>query len=450
MNIIREDIDELNALLKVKVEEKDYLPKVESALKEYQKKGKIDGFRPGKMPMSLIKKKYGISMKAEEINNIIVDSLNKYQEENGGDIIGNPIRSKYRTEEIDWHNQKDFEFLYDIGLVPKFEVELSPNQTMVYKKIKIKDEYIDEQIKSIASRYGKVISSEISTDKDIVNGDFVELDINGEPLEGGITSSGSLFLPRIDDETTKKSLTGVKVGDKVMVDSQTLSSNKVDLAAMLNIEKEVAENLTSKFLFTVKTITSMVPAELNQEFFNKILGEGAVTNETEFRAIIKANTEKSFEADSDQQFYNDVMSHFMNTLNFSLPTEFLKRWMILAGDEENKMNAEKLEKEFDSYMQDYRWELIESKILKDNNIVVETDEIISFAQQLVLDQLRGYSDKITEEEFDKYVKEIVSDQKQMKRIRQAIRVNKMKALFKSKFTLQIEEVDSDDFFNVKN
>lgn len=444
MNITQENIDELNAVLKVKVVADDYLPKVETALKDYQKKANIPGFRPGKVPTGMIKKMYGKSILVDEINKLLNDSLYKYLQENKIEVLGNPL-PKADDKTIDWENQKEFEFLYEMGLAPKFNAELSPKDKFTYQTVKIDDELVNKYVSDIAKRYGKVEPVEVSAEGDLLNGDFVELDANGEILSGGIFKTGSLFLERVKDAAAKKALTGLKKEDKAVVEAQKLSENPVDLAAMLGIDKAAAEKLTSKIQFTVKGISRLAEAEINQEFFNKIYGEGTVSTQEEFKAKIKDELAAMFVNDSERKFYNDVVEHLMNKINFSLPTAFLKRWIVAVN--EKPVTPDQVEAEFDSYSKGLKWQLIENKIIKDNELKVSNEEVIEHTKQLILEQFGKYNPSpIADDELNQTVQRVLSNQEEAKKIYEKLYGQKVMDLFKTKFTVENKEVPYDDFF----
>lgn len=443
MNIIQENIDELNAVLKVKVVANDYLPKVETALKDYQKKASIPGFRPGKVPTGMIKKMYGKSIMVEEINKLLSDSLYNYLHENKIEVLGNPLPKADSV--IDWDNQQEFEFLYEMGLAPKFNVDLSPKDKFVYQTVKIDDELVNKYVTDIAKRYGKVENVEVSEDADLLNGDFVELDANGEIVAGGIFKTGSLFLDRVKDATTKKALIGLKKDDKVVLEANKLSENATDLAALLGIDKEKAESLNCKLQFTVKGISRLAAAEINQEFFNKIYGEGNVTTEEEFKAKIKDELANMFVNDSERKFYNDVVEHLMNKVNFNLPTEFLKRWIVAAN--EKPVTFEQVDAEFDNYSKGLKWQLIENKIIKDNNLEVTKDEVVAHTKELILQQFAQMGQgPMGDEELNQTAQRVLSNQEEAKKLYEKLYGQKVMELFKTKFTLENKEVAYDDFF----
>ena len=443
MNIIQENIDELNAVLKVKVIATDYLPKVETALKDYQKKASIPGFRPGKVPAGMIKKMYGKSVMVEEINKLLNDSLYKYLNENKIEVLGNPLPKA--DSMIDWDNQQEFEFLYEMGLAPKFNVELSAKDKFSFQTVKVDDELVNKYMTDIAKRYGKVENVEVSEETDLLNGDFVELETNGEILAGGVFKTGSLFLDRVKDETTKKALIGLKNDDKVVVEAQKLAENPDDLAALLGIDKAQAETLNSKLQFTVKGISRLAAAEINQEFFNKIYGEGNVTSEEEFKAKIKDELGNMFVNDSDRKFYNDVVEHLMNKINFDLPTAFLKRWIVAAN--EKPVTFEQVDAEFDNYSKGLKWQLIENKIIKDNEIQVSNEEVVEHTKELILQQFAQMGQgNMGDEELNQTAQRVLSNQEEAKKLYEKLYGQKVMTLFKTKFTLENKEVAYDDFF----
>ncbi|MES2287500.1 MAG: trigger factor [Bacteroidota bacterium] len=443
MNITQENVDELNAVLRVKVSAEDYLPKVESALKAHQKKASVPGFRPGKVPSGVIKKMYGRSVLVEAVNKLLNDSLYTYLNENKIEVLGNPLPKL--GSHIDWDNQKDFEFLYEMGLAPKFNVELSANDKFTYKTVKIDEELINKYISDISKRYGKVENVDISSESDLLNGDFVELDANGEILAGGIFKTSSIFLDRVKDEATKKALIGLKKDDKVVLDAQKLADNPVDIATMLGIEKDAAEKITSKIQFTVKNISRLAGSDVNQELFDKIYGEGTISSAEEFKAKIKDELTGMFINDSERKFYNDVVEYLMNKINFNLPTEFLKRWIVAVN--EKPVTPEQVETEFDGYSKGLKWSLIENKIIKDNNIQVTNEEVIESTKQMIIEQFGKYDPTpMDPEALNATTQRVLSNKDEAKKIYEKLYGEKVMALFKSKFTLENQELSYDDFF----
>ena len=445
MNITQENIDELNAVLKVKVVVEDYLPKVENALKEHQKKASIPGFRPGKVPSGMIKKMYGKSILVDAINKLLNDSLTSYLKENKIEVLGNPLPKAGTENNIDWDNQKEFEFLYEMGLAPKFNVELSAKDKFTYQTVKIDEVLINKYVSDIAKRYGKVENVDVSAEGDLLNGDFVELDPTEEIKPGGIFKTSSIFLDRVNDEATKKSLIGLKKDDKVILNAQNIADNPVDIASILGIEKEFAETLNSKIQFTVRNISRLAASEINQVLFDKIYGSGTLTTEEEFKTKIKEELSTMFVNDSERKLYNDIVEHLMNKINFNLPSAFLKRWILAVNDK--PVTPEQVETEFEGYSKGLKWQLIENKIIQDNNIQVTNQEVIDQTKQMILEQFGKYNPTpMSEEDLNQTVQRVLSNQDEAKKLYEKLYGEKVMTLFKSKFTLENKELPYDDFF----
>lgn len=445
MNITQENIDDLNAVLRVKVVAEDYLPKVENAIKEHQKKVSMPGFRPGKVPTGMIKKMYGKSILVDEINKLLNDSLYQYLNENKIEVLGNPLPKADDNLHIDWDNQKEFEFLYEMGLAPKFDVELSAKDKFAYQTVKIDDALVTKYISDIAKRYGKVENADVSEEGDMLNGDFVEVDTKGTIVPGGIFKTSSLFLDRVKDATTQKALIGLKKEDKIVLDAAKLADSAVDIANLLGISNEDAANTTAKVQFTVKNISRLIGAEVNQELFDKVYGAGNVNGEEEFKSKIKNELAAMFVNDSERKFYNDVVDFLMNKVNFELPNDFLKRWIIAANDK--PVTAEQVDAEYDGYSKGLKWSLIENKIIKDNDIKVANEEVIEATKRLIQEQFGRYSPvPMEDEELNKTVQRVLSNQEEAKKIYERLYGDKVLALFKTKFTLENKEVPYDDFY----
>lgn len=444
MNITQENIDELNAVLKVKVVAEDYLPKVEGALKAYQRKAAVPGFRPGKVPTGVIKKMYGKSVLVDEINKLLNDSLYKYIQDNKIEILGNPLPKVDAGNVIDWDNQKEFEFLYEMGLAPKFDIELSAKDKFTYQTVKVDADLVNKYVTDIAKRYGKVEQVEAAAEGDLLNGDFVELDAAGEILPGGIFKTSSVFMDRVA-EPAKKAFLGLKIGDKTVVAAKDLTANSTDLATMLGIDNAAAETLTSKLQFTVKGVSRLAASEINQELFDKIYGPGTVNSEEEFKAKINDELKNMFVNDSERKFYNDVVDHLMGKVNFNLPSDFLKRWIVAVN--EKPVTVEQVDAEFDGYAKGLKWQLIENKIIKDNAISVSNEELIAHTKELILEQFgRMGQGPMNDEELNQTAQRVLSNEEEAKKLYEKLYGQKVMTLFKTKFTLENKEVAYDEFF----
>lgn len=446
MNITKQNIDDLNAVLKVKVGPEDYQTRVDSALKEYQKKVNMPGFRPGKVPSGMIRKMYGKSILVDEINKLLSDSLYSYIRENNIEVLGQPLPKHEEAERIDWDNQREFEFSYDLGLAPQFEVPVSQLGTFTMDVVKVDDELVNKYVNDVRRSYGKPGNPEVSEANDLLFGDFVELDSNGEILPGGIFKSSSIALDRLQNEELKKSLTGLKKDDKVIIESAKLSSNITDLAAMLGIDKAQAEAIQSNFQFTVKNIARIEQAEVNQELFDKVYGAGKVTSEEEFRNKIREELKNMFRGDADRKLKNKIVEAMLEKINVQLPDEFLKRWLVAVN--EKPVTYEQVSAEYDQYSKALKWQLIENKLLRDNNITVSEDEAIEYTKTLLNGQYMRYGKMdATDEELTSGAREILKKEQEAKKIYDNLYDQKMMDFFRNNMKIETREVPYEEFFN---
>ncbi|MEW6469306.1 MAG: trigger factor [Bacteroidota bacterium] len=443
MDITRENIDELNAVIKVKLGPEDYVHKVEHALKEVQKKVNMPGFRPGKVPVQLVRKMYGKSVLADEMNKILNDSLYKYISDNGLELLGNPMPSQDENANIDWENQKEFEFKYDIGLAPQFTVEISAKDKFSYYRIKADDALIDKYVNDMAKRYGKIVHPESSAKDDLVNGDFVELDAAGAILPGGIFKTVSVFTEKIKGDSLIKALSGLKKDDKVVIRAADMKDDAEYLAGLLHT---TADKIASAdFQFTVKDINRLEPSEINQELFDKVYGKDAVKSTEEFRERIKSEIERMFVSDSEKRFKTDVVKALMEKVKLRLPDEFLKRWIISTN--EKPISKEQLEAEYPAYAEQMKWQLIENRILKEKQIKVSSDEALAYTKELVLREMMRYGrTDMDDKSLTEMATKILQKEGEAKRIYDQLYDQRLMDVFKSTFTLEEKELPYEEFF----
>lgn len=444
MNITQENIDALNAVVKVKVSPEDYTDKVENALKSYQKKASMPGFRPGKVPPSLVKKMYGKSVLAEEINRLLSDSIYKYIQENKLDVLGNPL-PKEDNNNVDFDNQKEFEFQFDMALAPQFDLNLDAGHKFTEYKIVADDKLIDGYVNDMTRRYGKIAPTEVAGDGDLIYGDFVELDANGEIVPGGIFKSSTMFLDTPVKEN-QKVLVGAKAEDKFDLEPKQIAENPKDLAAKLGIEQHQAEGLTNKFRFTVKSINRLVPAELNAELFEKIYGPGVVNTPEEFRAKIAEELAGMFQRDSEARLRNDITAELLNKTNLTLPDAFLKRWLVYAN--EKPVTMEQVEAEYPMYARQLRWQLIENKLIRDNKITVTPEEVTEHVKNILRGNFAKYGrnpEEVTDEELTATAKRVLEKEEEAKKIFEEMYAQKLMTLYRSKFNITSKDTSYDEF-----
>lgn len=445
MDIIKEELDSLNAILKIKVTPEDYASKVEGELKKIRKNANLPGFRAGHVPMGVIKKSYGQKVLADELNKILQESLYNYITENKLDVLGNPL-PKETEEKGNFENPDNFEFIYELGLAPAFEVKISGKDKVEYNTIKIDDTLLNKEVENLAKRYGKLSTAEKVGETDMVLGSFAQLDVDGNLLEGGITSEGTITVEFLTDEAAKKSLLGKKAGDVVVVDPKAVSKGTDDLSKMLNISNEDAEAIATNFNFAIKEVKALEAAELNEELFKKLYGEETeVKTEADLRAKLKADMESVFEKDSDNLFKKAVSDKLIKKLDLKLPDTFLKKWIKASNDKE--ITEEQLEKEYPAYSKSLQNQLIENKIIKENEIKVTNDEVIDKTVELMKAQFAQYGMPVnfSDEEMKDQAKQVLGNQEEAKKIFQMAYDDKLTAFYKDTVKIDTKEVSQEEF-----
>ncbi len=442
MNITKQDIDSLNAEIIISVTPVDYDTRVTEAIKKVQRQASMPGFRPGKVPIGLIKKQHGTQILVEEVNKMLQDSVYNYIEENKIEILGNPL-PKNQTP-IDFNKQTNFEFTYQIGLAPQFNISLDDKHSFTFKTVKIDDELVNKYLKDVRRNYGKPVNPDVAGEKDVVFVDINELDETGAIKAGGIFKSTSVSYERLTNANAKAKILGVKKEDKMVIDINELYETAIDKSVSLGIEKEEAETIACNLQLTVKNIARLEDADLNQELFDKVYGEGVVTTEEEFKDKIRNELGLMFNADADRFLKTEVETSLVNKLNLQLPDAFLKRWLMMVN--EKPLTQEELEKDYPNYTKAMQWRLIENKLIKDNEIKVDANEAAEEAKIFIRSEFAKYGQTPQEEELTKIAKDLLSKEKEAQKIFENIYSKKVIELIKQKCKLEVKEVSYDDFF----
>tara|TARA_B110000977_G_C11082778_1_gene493464 strand:- start:113 stop:1459 length:1347 start_codon:yes stop_codon:yes gene_type:complete len=442
MNISKENIDALNAVVKIELSAADYQTQVDAKLANYRKTADMPGFRKGKVPMGVINKRYAIPVKIEEINKVLSDSLTKFVVAEKLDILGNPLPKD--GSHINWESQNDFTFEYEIGLAPEFEVQISKKNKVDYYTIKADKVMVDRYAEDIAKRYGKMSSPAKVESKDLVYGTFLELDAEGTELESGLSNQASISLETLSTQKLKDAFIGSSKGKIVTIDPHTSFVKDTDVSALLGIEKEVLASLTAKFSFTIDNISRMEPAEFNTELFDKMYGEGVVTSEKEFRAKIATEAEAMFVAESDRKFQNDAVEYLLKQTSFELPEEFLKKWMQTVS--ETPVTRAEIEDQFVGYKTSLKWQIIENRIAKENKLSVTREEAIQETKKLIAAQMSQYGQMAPEEEMlEQYANQVLANKEEEKNIYDRAFASKMTAFFKENFKMNPKEISYEEF-----
>lgn len=444
MNIVRKDIDSANATLSLSIEKADYSEKVEKTLRDYRKKANIPGFRPGMVPMNLLKKMYGKSILAEEINKLITDELYKYIRENNVNILGEPLPNETEQKEIDFATQEDFEFIFDLGFAPEFDVELTKKDKVKFYQISPSEEMINNQVKSYTGRYGKYLQEEVVDANDMVKGLLLEL-ADGKINEAGIEVKDAVLTPAyIKDEATKNLFIGAKKGDVITFNPNTAFENEAEVASLLKISKDVVKDVTADFRMTIEGITRYQEAELDQDLFDKVYGEGVITSEEDFINKIKEGIQVNLSQDSNYKFGIDAREALVKKYEgLTFPEAFLKRWLLATN---KNLTQETLEEDYPKMIADLTWQLIKDKIAKANELKVETEDVQEYARQIARSQFAQYGMVGLEDSIlDNYAKDILKKEETLKNIIDKVAENKVLDIVKNAVKLDTKGVTIEEF-----
>lgn len=442
MEVVKKDIDKLNAEITINIKEADYKDKVESALRRHRKQTNLPGFRKGMVPMGMVKKMVGTNLLVDEINKTLSDNLYKFISENKLDVLGNPLPKKEDADAIDWENQKDFSFTYEIGLAPEVKVEITEKDKFEKLKIKANQKMIDEQITEIAKRYGKMGEADKSEEEDMLFGKWKELD--GKTVkEGGILNETVVNIRTINDKKDQKKFIGKVVGDVVKVKPQDIADAKY-VAAWLGIDEQYIKDQISEFQYAISKINRMEAAELNQEFFDKIYGKDNVKSKAEMEEKLRAEMEASFAQNAEQLFERDVQDYLIKKAKLDLPDSFMKKWLMTAN--EKPITKEQIDSEYEQYAMGLKWQLIENKLIKDNNIEVTKDEVVAHTKGLIAQQLSGMGGNMMEEaEMEETANRVLENQDEARRLYEQLYATKLRAFYNETAKVKEKEVSYDDF-----
>lgn len=448
MNILKEEVDALNAVLKLKIDKVDYDPKVEEALKDYRKKAAIKGFRPGHAPASLINKLYRKPIIVEEVNKLISESLSKYLVEQKLNILGEPLPS-VQQKPIDWENQEDFEFAFDLGLVPEFELKLSKKDKVPYYTIKVDDKLREIYSNSYRQRNGSYKPVEVTAENDLIKATLNELNADESPKDGGIyVESASISIALIADETEKAKLIGLKAGDVVTIDTIKAFPNATDKAALLHISKDKLVDVQPLFQATVTETMTFVKADLDQELFNMVYGEGVVNSVEEFNAKLDEEISKNLAHESDHRLVVDLREKLIDKFKIQLPKEFLIRWLVAVN--EGKHTHEQIESEFPMFEKDLSWQLIRDKVALENDLKITEEEVHEFAMNFARQQFASYGmSQMPDEYLVSYADSVLKKEGEKRKIQEKLLEDKAVAIIRETIKLDEKEVTTDEFNNLK-
>ncbi len=438
MNITLNQTDSTNAQLKVVLEEADYAPKVDQQVKEYSKKAQIKGFRPGKVPAGLVKKMYGKSILVEQINKLLQEEISKYIKDNDVKLLGEPLPEPNQAE-IDWDNQKDFEFTYAVGLLP--EINLPLDKSVEGYAIELDKNTIDEAYENIKRQFGKTVNPETSEEGDFISGELKQVD--GE-------FQSKTLIPTTRVVEGKEKFVGVKEGDVIKFDiRKAFGDDNAALAHVTGLGKDVVADLNGEFEFTVDKINRTESAELNQELFDKLFGKDEVKTEEEFDAKIRETIKENYDREADNLLYRNIIDTLVDNVNVELPTDFFKRWIEVTN--EGKLTTEQIEENFDKYVRELKWSMIKNKVVEENELKVSNEEVVNSTKEKMLAQfnmpeipeelmesMNNYADQYLKQDNGRnYINEY-----------EQLLAEKVLAKLKEKLTVVEKTVTAEDFRNM--
>ena len=443
MKLTQSKAKDLMATISVEVKAADYSQRVEKVLKDYRKTAEVPGFRKGKTPMGIINKKYRTSVIVEEVNKMLQDELYKHITAEKVRVLGSPMPIDEKP--INWQNDEDFTFEYEVGLAPEFDVKITAKDKLNYYKIKADAKLVDGYCNDIAKRYGKMSNPEASVEGDLIFCTIEQLDVDGIVMDNGIKNDATVSMDYIADKKIKKQFIGVKMDDLITVNVMKAFTNHSDLGAMLNVDHAAIHNLTSEeFQFTVKNVNRLEPAKLNVDLFDKVYGPGAIKDEKEFKAKVKSEAEAQFVGESDRMLKNDVVTYFVDKLKLAMPNEFLKRWLVQTS--EQPITMEMLETEYDMYAKSLQWQLIENKILENHSIKVTQDDVLAHTKVLISAQMKQYGQpEGDDKQLTDIASKILKNEEERKKVYDQIFDERTLAVYKENFKLTEKSVSYDEF-----
>ena len=446
MNISQEDSGELTAIIHIKLKEEDYIDSVNKQLDDYRKKATMPGFRPGKVPKGMINKMYGKGVLVEEVNKTISDGLNNYILENKINVLGYPLPNKEKTTQLDFDTSKEFDFFFDIGIAPEFEVDLSDKISIPYYTIKVKDEDVDKAIGDVLVRFGTEENPETAEETDAVQGKFSEVDGEGNLVTDGVVHDGFFRIEDIKLKTVQKKFIGGKADDLVVFNPMNAFKDESKVQSLLHLQEGNEDKLNADYQFVIEKVVRTTDAEVNEELFKKVYPTGDITTEEAFREKISAEMEQHNLRDSDQQFLADAINYLLKQADLKLPDDFMKRWLLESN--EGKISELQLEEQYDSYAKTMRWQLIDAKLQE------QFGEELKVTPDEVRDKVRAYFqpagdvDAEVNPQVEAIIDQVLQNREEGERIYRGLMDEKYMKIFKEKLKLNKKEVDSDKFIEI--
>ncbi len=447
MKISFENPDKINGLMTLTVEVDDYKEKVEKTLKDYRKKANVPGFRPGNVPMNIIKRQYGTAVKVDVVNKIIGEEMYKYLRENNVKMLGEPLPSEKQVPQ-DLEKEGDYEFIFDIAVAPEFTISLSNKDKVDYFDIQPDDKLIDQQVEMFASRNGHYDKAEVydPEQRDMLKGDLRQLDDEGNTLEGGITVADAVLMPQyIKEEAQKTLFDGAKLGDIITFNpKKAYPESDTEVAALLKLKKEEVADINADFSFQVTEISRFVKSALDQDLFDSVFGEGNVKTEEEFRARIADGLKAQLAGESDYRFLLDVRKYAENKVGeITFPEDILKR-VMKAGNKDK--DADYVDKHFDASIRELKWHLIKEQLVAANDVKIEDTDVKAVAKEMARAQFAQYGmNNVPDEYLEGYADDMLKQKENVDSLVDRAIDRKLIDVLKNVVKLNVKTVTLDEF-----
>ncbi len=446
MKVTLNKTDNVNGIIAIELEKPDYQENVDKSLNQFRHKANIPGFRQGKVPKGIIQKMYGKSVLAEEINKLVSNELYKYIKDNNLNILGEPLPNEEEQKTIDFDKDENFEFKFDVALAPEFELPLNKKDALTYYNVKLEDDLLDKQYDAYKQNYGTYKKvEEAAVETDLVKGKITEID-NGEPKENLLKIENGIIMPSyIKDEETKKKFVGANVGDSIVFNPKTAyDNNAAEISSLLQISKDDVKEVNSDFTFEIQEVTRYEEAEMNQELFDKVLGEGVASSEDDFKSKVSEMLNNQFKPAADNLFMKSARELILKKLkDVEFPDAFLKRWLLVANE---KNTEETIESDYPKIAEDLKFHLSKEKIVKEQDIKIENTDVEAFAAEVAKAQFSQYGmSNVPADVLENYVKRMLGDQNTVRNMYDQVVENKVMEWLKQTVKVNEKEISSKDF-----
>lgn len=444
MNITNQKIDNLNSVVSIKIQPEDYQTKVENVLKDYRKKAKIDGFRPGMVPMGMVKKLYYKSALAEEINKLVSENLMNYIRDEKLRILGEPLPHIDEQKSIDFDKDSEFEFSFDLGLYEEFSLNLSDKDKISYYNIKVDDAALNEYKDNVLKRFGGFKPVDAAGNDELLKGNLVQVDDKGAEQADGIRAENiSMSLDMMKDDKVKKLFKGKKAGESLVFNLRKAYPNDTEISSLLKIDKELAASITGDFRIDIAEVLEFAKHEINQELFDKVYGENVVKSEAEFDQKLRDDLAANYESESNYKFAIDAKEYLLKKAKVALPVDFLKRWILEANE---KMTPELLDKEFADYEKEFQWQLIKDQLIRENELKVSEEELLEYSVTMAKNQFYQYGlYNVPEEHIVQYAREQLAKKEEARRLYEQKFEDKIYSFMKETVKLDKKETTAEKF-----